>query len=267
MKDQVEDNCEKLNAILTSQKPSRATPLRCSPFRRMVNADRCSGDPRRPWRPPRQAAKVRVRWKRLKKKKNRENTNASAHTRPRWRRRGRSAIYVCIRCRETGYTQGETRERAEQEWKPQKKNGDNCAWGNARGSSPYSGLKPATASAKLLTLRCAHMTRSAARDAHPDALRLCAYSWICLLYVYICIYTYTNVRMYMWTFVLNDGQDSLPRNLIHSTTFVAILSIRFFFSLLLESTNFKSLKEIRETRNKSYALFIYFCKLPPRDWY
>lgn len=43
------------------------------------------------------------------------------------------------------------------------------ARGNARGSSPYSNLKPATASAKLLTLRCAHMTRSTARDAHPVA--------------------------------------------------------------------------------------------------
>lgn len=111
--------------------------------------------------------------------------------------RGRSARYMYMYDVETGYT-GETRERAEQEWKPQKENGDNCARGNARGSSPYSGLKPATASAKLLTLRCAHMTRSAARDAHPASLIprapplrllliLVWIRWLCM-YVYVYIY-------------------------------------------------------------------------------
>lgn len=133
--------------------------------------------------------------------------------------------------------EGETRERAEQEWKPQKENGDNCARGNARGSSPYSGLKPATASAKLLTLRCAHMTRSAARDAHPAALMPRApplrlsltLSLVRMRLLHVCMHTVYGCACSRM-FVLDDGQDSLPGNLTHSTTFVAYVYRSIFFS-------------------------------------
>lgn len=167
--------------------------------------------------------------------------------------RGRSARYMYIYDVETGYT-GETRERAEQEWKPQKENGDNCARGNARGSSPYSGLKPATASAKLLTLWCAHMTRSAARDAHPAPLMPRApplrlpliLVWIRLLRTYM----YISISVCVCIFVLNDGQDSLPGNLTHSTTLVAHVYRSAFFSLSIFD-GFRYFEEkIWETKNK-----------------
>lgn len=146
-----------------------------------------------------------------------------------------------------------------------KENGDNCARGNARGSSPYSSLKPATASAKLLTLRCAHMTRSAVRDAHPATLMPRApplrYRTTSMFIMYIQTCVRVCMRVYACVCVLCTQQwPGLPGNLTHSTTLVAyIYRSAFLFS------KFDGFREFEKYRKRQTVL-LHFA-LAPRIQY
>ena len=81
----------------------------------------------------------------------------------------------------------------------------------------------ATASAKLLTLRCAHMTRSAVRDAHPAPLMPRApplhYRTISMLS--LCVYVRSYVPVYVFVYICTQQWPGLPGNLTHSATLVA----------------------------------------------
>ena len=186
---------------------------------------------------PVRAAKVRVGGKDFKKEP-RKRTNAREQDGVV----AKPPIYTIDRIRGTR-TRGAGMEAAKGEW------GELCARQCTRLLPLFKPKACATASAKLLTLRCAHMTRSAVRDAHPAPLMPRAPP---LHYKHV-HYVYTYVLIYVFVYICTQQWPGLPGNLTHSATLVAYV-YRFVLLFSKFGISRRNLRNITKNERSYFIL-------------